>query len=159
MPRKLHPAWVPVPRILQRPGKAIGVIINHGCCSNELQSSINNRTLRVNSPIRENFIFNTRIILLLEKASMSSQDPSQSSETPIPRNRPRGRPRTATPSSQSVASSEALCTRSNEQEKLHLARLCVQNQAEHQPGQKGKMKLEKMQESYACLKEPMLRQR
>ncbi|KAF8451372.1 hypothetical protein BDZ91DRAFT_750757 [Kalaharituber pfeilii] len=118
-------------RILQRPGKAIRVIINHGCFSNELQCS-NNRTLRVNSPIRENFILNTRIILLLEKASMSSQDPSQSSETPIPPNRP---------------------------QKLYLARLCVQNQAEHQPGQKGKMKLEKMQQSYACLKEPMLRQR
>ncbi|KAF8451729.1 hypothetical protein BDZ91DRAFT_750207, partial [Kalaharituber pfeilii] len=129
-------------RILQRPGKAIRVIINHGCFSNELfvagvpgKVRLNNRTLRVNSPIRENFILNTRIILLLEKASMSSQDPSQSSETPIPPNRPRGWPRTATPLSQSVASSEALRTRLNE------------------------MKLEKMQQSYACLKEPMLRQR
>ncbi|KAF8473504.1 hypothetical protein BDZ91DRAFT_714793 [Kalaharituber pfeilii] len=69
---------------------------------------------------------------------MASQDPSQSSETPIPPNRPRGRPRTATPSSRSSASTEALRTRLNEQEKLHLARLCIQNQAEHQPGQKGK---------------------
>ncbi|KAF8470562.1 hypothetical protein BDZ91DRAFT_718431, partial [Kalaharituber pfeilii] len=127
-------------RILQRPGKAIRVIINHGCCSNELfvagvagKVRLSNRTLR--------YVFSRPFSITRDSYSCKPSTWAATNSYSI----------------EPICSIlQALRTQLNEQEKLHLARLCVQNQVEHQPGQKGKMKLEKMQESYACLKEPML---